>query len=179
MIKIRYAEAKDIEDMIDVNLKTWRTTYASIIDEDYLLEREKEKERENRVKRDKDNFGRLEVEGRKVYKCVAIDNEKVIGTATYGKCRQEDRYGLTNAGEIYAIYILKEYQQRGIGKKLINFAVNDLINENYVKFYKKIGGNSKLTRNIQIGKQTLEEIGFVYDDIDELLNSTKDMSMML
>ena len=57
---------------------------------------------------------------------------------------------LTNAGEIYAIYILKEYQQRGIGKKLINFAVNDLINENYdkvviwalkdnpnVKFYKK------------------------------------------
>ena len=192
MIKIRYAEAKDIEDMIDVNLKTWRTTYASIIDEDYLLEREKDKERENRVKRDKDNFGRLEVEGRKFYKCVAIDNEKVIGTATYGKCRQEDRYGLTNAGEIYAIYILKEYQQRGIGKKLINFAVNDLINENYdkvviwalkdnpnVKFYKKIGGNSKLTRNIQIGKQTLEEIGFVYDDIDELLNSTKDMSMML
>lgn len=183
MIKIRYAEIKDVEDMIDVNFKTWWTTYRGIINEDYLLEREKE--REDGIKRSKSNFGRLGVDGRKIYKCVAIDNEKVIGIATYGRCREEDKFGLTNCGEIYSIYILKEYQQRGIGKKLMNFAVSDLKKENYdkvviwslkdnpsVEFYKKMGGDIKLAKKIEIGKQTLEEIGFVYDDIGKLLNNT-------
>ncbi|MBU5439155.1 GNAT family N-acetyltransferase [Tissierella sp. MSJ-40] len=184
MIKIRYAEIKDVEGMVDVNFKTWRTTYTGIINEDFLLEREKK--REDRIERSKNNFGKLGVEGRKVYKCVAIDNENIVGIVTYGKCREEDKFDLINSGEIYAIYILKEYQQRGIGKKLIDFAVKDLMNENYnkvviwalkdnpsVEFYRKIGGDSRLMRNIKIGNQLLEEIGFVYDDMAELLNSTR------
>jgi ribosomal protein S18 acetylase RimI-like enzyme len=117
---------------------------------------------------------------------VAIDNENIVGIVTYGKCREEDKFDLINSGEIHAIYILKEYQQRGVGKKLINFAIKDLMNENYnkvviwslkdnssVEFYKKIGGDSRLTRNIKIGNQMLEEIGFVYDDMTGLLNSTR------
>ncbi|NLY44510.1 MAG: hypothetical protein GX053_00720 [Tissierella sp.] len=55
MIKIRYAELEDIENMIDVNLKTWRTTYTGIVNVDFLWKLETE--RDDRVKRSKDNFG--------------------------------------------------------------------------------------------------------------------------
>ncbi|NLY44509.1 MAG: GNAT family N-acetyltransferase [Tissierella sp.] len=102
---------------------------------------------------------------------------------TYGKCREEDKLGLSNCGEVYAIYILKEYQQKGIGTKLINFAIEDLANENYekfivwglkenpsVEFYKKIGGEIRFKKDIEIGGQILEEIGFMFD-IDKLLKN--------
>lgn len=174
MIKIRYAEFGDVENIIDVNLKTWRTTYGGIVDEDFLLKLEMG--RDDSVKRAKDNFSKREIEGRKIYDCVATHGENVVGMLTYGKCREEDKLGLSNCGEIYAIYILKEYQQRGIGKRLINFAIEDLANENYekfiiwalkenpsVEFYKKIGGEIGFKKDIKIGEQILEEIGFIFD----------------
>ena len=178
MIKIRYAEFEDVENIIDVNLKTWRTTYGGIVDEDFLLKLEVG--RNDSVKRAKDNFGKRKIEGRKIYDCVATHGENFIGMLTYGKCREEDKLGLSNCGEVYAIYILKEYQQKGIGKRLINFAIEDLANENYekliiwalkenpsVEFYKKIGGEIGFKKDIKIGEQLLEEIGFIFD-IDKI-----------
>lgn len=178
MIKIRYAELEDIENMIDVNLTTWRTTYAGIVNEDFLLKLEMG--RDDSVKRAKNNFGKREIEGGKIYDCVATDEENVVGMLTYGKCREEDKLGLSNCGEVYAIYILKKYQQKGIGKKLINFAIEDLSNENYekfiiwalkenpsVEFYKKIGGKIRFKKDIKIGEQVLEEIGFIFN-IDKI-----------
>lgn len=41
-----------------------------------------------------------------------------------------------------------------------------------VGFYKRIGGKDSLTRTIEIGNQRLEEIGFAFDDMDELINMT-------
>jgi len=84
------------------------------------------------------------------------------------------------------MYILNEYQGQGIGKKLVNYAVKDLISENYKKviiwglkdnpntnFYRKIGGDGRLTKDIEMGEQVLEELGFVYDDINKLFEGTK------
>jgi len=183
MIQIRYAKIEDVEGMVDVNLKTWRTTYSGIISEGFLLARENK--RVEIIDKRKNNFSKLQVDGRKIYQCVVLDDRNIIGIATYGKCRGEEEFGLINSGEIYSIYILKEFQGRGIGKKLINFAVRDLRDENYdmvviwslkdnpsVGFYKRIGGKDSLTRTIEIGNQRLEEIGFVFDDMDELINIT-------
>lgn len=50
----------------------------------------------------------------------------------------------------------------------------------FLKLFKNIGltyklciTNDMLTRNIEIGKQVLEEIGFIFDDMEKLLNNTK------
>ena len=37
---------------------------------------------------------------------VAKDGDKVVGFVGYGKCRYDD---LFNAGEVFALYILREY----------------------------------------------------------------------
>lgn len=54
---------------------------------------------------------------------------KVIGFACCQKSRDED---MINAGEIVAVYILKEYQGRGIGKLLMDVCYKEL------KEYKRI-----------------------------------------
>ena len=79
---------------------------------------------------------------------VAKDKEKVVGFAVYGPSRDED---LTNAGEVVAIYVLKEYYNKKIGYRLMNEAISRLSeyttffvwvlekNERAIRFYHKYG----------------------------------------
>ena len=79
---------------------------------------------------------------------VAKDKEKVVGFAVYGPSRDED---LTNAGEVVAIYVLKEYYNKKIGYRLMNEAISRLgeyntvfvwvleKNERAIRFYQKYG----------------------------------------
>ena len=79
---------------------------------------------------------------------VAKDKQKVVGFAVYGSSRDED---LTNAGEVVAIYVLKEYYNKKIGYRLMNEAISRLgeyntvfvwvleKNERAIRFYQKYG----------------------------------------
>lgn len=182
MIEVRRAQLKDAEEIIDVNLRTWRTTYAGIISDDYLSEREAEKE--ERIARLRDTLRKAEEAGDKIDRFVAVDNGRIIGFVTYGSYRDEAP-DLEHPGEIYAIYVLQEYQGRGIGRELINCAVRDLSDEGFASvviwalkdnpnasFYKKIGGAASFVKNASFGSQALEEVGFLYDDIKELIEAT-------
>lgn len=48
-------------------------------------------------------------------------NNKIIGWIYYDYI--SDKY--ENAGEIYSLYVLKEYHKKGYGKMLFNFAVEN------------------------------------------------------
>ena len=79
---------------------------------------------------------------------VAKDKDKVVGFAVYGPSRDED---LANAGEVVAIYVLKEYYNKKIGYRLMNEAISRLSeyntifvwvlekNERAILFYRKYG----------------------------------------
>ena len=79
---------------------------------------------------------------------VAKDKEKVVGFAVYGLSRDED---LMEAGEVVAIYVLKEYYNKKIGYRLMNEAISRLgeyntvfvwvleKNERAIRFYQKYG----------------------------------------
>ncbi|MCR5726036.1 MAG: GNAT family N-acetyltransferase [Lachnospiraceae bacterium] len=79
---------------------------------------------------------------------VAKDKEKVVGFAVYGPSRDED---LANAGEVVAIYVLKEYYNQKIGYRLMNEAISKLSeyntifvwvlekNERAIRFYHRYG----------------------------------------
>lgn len=179
MIEIRKATIADIEAIVDVNIKTWRTTYKGIINQKTLDQLEKN--REEKIKRFKDNF--LE---QKVFKeqLVAVRDNRVIGFVNYGKNREQE-WG--EAGEIYAIYVLEEYQKCGIGKELIHNAVKNMVEKtNYKKmiiwtlrdnsnkkFYEKIGGEEKFEKIISIKGEELEEIGYVYKNLEKLIEGTR------
>ena len=61
---------------------------------------------------------------------VAKHNNKVIGTIAYGPCSEDIKVctnnEITDLGEIGSLFILPEYQNKGIGSALINYLMEYL-----------------------------------------------------
>ena len=112
---------------------------------------------------------------------VAVDNDRVIGTMSYGESRNE-KY--KDYGEINFIYLLDEYKGQGIGKKLSMTGIKELIDMGYnsmilnvlegnktIGFYEKYSGkkidqieeifvNTPLVENIML----FEDLNKIYED---------------
>lgn len=95
---------------------------------------------------------------------IAKDKNKVIGTIAYGECSNAIRECTNNEfsdiGELNSLFILPEYQGKGVGSKLIN-ALMEYLNENgieefcfdsgykqaQVKWIKKFGEPYKIVKD--------------------------------
>ncbi|MDQ0268171.1 GNAT family N-acetyltransferase [Cytobacillus purgationiresistens] len=115
-MKIRQAKLTDAAGIAKVHVDSWRTTYNQMIPAAYL-NRLSYKSREELWK------GNLSTQS--VY-VAENDQGEIVGFSGGGK----ERTGNYPAykGEIYAIYILKEYQQKGLGKLLLKPVVSELLN---------------------------------------------------
>ena len=69
---------------------------------------------------------------------VALDNQKIVGLMTCGK---PYRPFMDFQQEIGLLYILKEYQRKGIGKTFFEIARNQMKANRYTKFFLSV--NSK------------------------------------
>ena len=118
-----------------VHYKSWHETYTGMIDVGYMEQQTLEKCTVTAHKWP-DNI------------IVAKDEEKVVGFAGYGAYRDDT---LPAHGEVYAIYVLAEYQGRGIGYALMNAVLEKLSaykkiavwvlkgNNNAIRFYERYG----------------------------------------
>ena len=119
-----------------VDCKAAREAYSGLLSQEYLDAVETPEKCIEKAFKLKDNI------------LVAKDGDRVIGFAGYGKCRYDD---LVNAGEVFSLYILKEYYGKLIGYEIMNAAVDklrdyDMIvvrvlegNERAIKFYERYG----------------------------------------
>ena len=96
---------------------------------------------------------------------IAMDGKKVVGFISYGNFRDE----AIQAGEIIALYVLKDYYGKGVSKQLMHaaFVALDQISEIYlwvlkdnkraIAFYQKMGftfdGQEKI---LELGKPVKE-----------------------
>ena len=133
-IIIKPMETEDeIRGKAYVHWKSWQESYAGIVDAGYLAQMTLES-CEEKAFRWRDNI------------FVAKDGERVVGFAGYGKSREED-----GAGEVFAIYVLEEYQRRGVGYALMQKALALLgdcrivcvwvikANAKAIRFYERVG----------------------------------------
>lgn len=140
-----------------VHYKSWQQAYTGLIDQSCLDNMSEEKCVEIAYKWP-DNL------------LVAKDGERVVGFVGYGKCRNED---LCDAGEVFAIYILKEYYGKGVGKALMDAAL-DLLkdykqvavwvlkgNERAIRFYQKCGFRIDGRTDIKVLGTPITEIRMV------------------
>ncbi|PFG04962.1 GNAT family N-acetyltransferase [Bacillus sp. es.034] len=110
----RKAELKDAGGLAYVHVCSWRTTYRGIVSKDYL-------ESLSIVEREK-RWVSILSDSHHTYVCEKEDG-KIVGFVSIGKERSGNY-----EGELYAIYLLEDYQGKGIGKALFEMARGELKN---------------------------------------------------
>lgn len=136
---------EEIEGKAYVHWKGWHEAYTGLVDPDFLA-------------------------GHTLEKCtktayqwpdgllVAKDAGRVVGFAGYGKYRDES---LPEAGELYALYILSEYYGTGVGKMLLDAALERLAGYPRVALW-VLKGNARATR-------FYEKCGFCFDGTEQTI----------
>ena len=155
---IRLATLDDAPAIAAVHVTSWRETYAGIIPASYL-------ERLDIAERQKIWTKAIEG-GQPVH--VAVVDDTVVGFANGGKNRDKDT---PYTGELYAIYLLKAFQKRGIGRILFDSVVADLASERLLPFvtwvladnptldfYKHTGGRIIRDQDEDFDGRTLKEL---------------------
>ena len=142
---IREAKIKDISEMARVHVNTWRIAYRGILPDDILenLSYEKREHSWRQV------FKNAQKDGNFTY--IAEDGSgQIFGFANAGMERLDHQL---YQGKLNAIYILKSYQSKGIGRELVRVVAERLsqieIHSMLVwvladnpacRFYEKLGG---------------------------------------
>ncbi|WP_232620919.1 MULTISPECIES: GNAT family N-acetyltransferase [Virgibacillus] len=166
VMEIRKANSNDALGVAKVQVNSWKTTYNNIVPDEYL----EQMTYENREKKWKDIIPKQDV-------FVAENNKgEIVGFSNAG----EERTGKypDYKGELYAIYILKEHQGKGIGKLLLNPVVESLKDKNIFSmavsvleenksrlFYEHLGAKEIDSVRIEVLGKGLNELVYGWDDI--------------
>ena len=167
---VRPAGVDDAAAIAGVHVATWRTTYGGLLPDDFLasLDAAGYEERWRRTLGERSD---------RVY--VAEDRGGVVGFASGGR----ERAGETGySGELYAIYVTREAQGRGHGRRLVQavagglreMGLPDMIvwvlrdNTSARDFYEKLGGVLVRTQPITIGAALLQEVSYGWKSLDAI-----------
>ncbi|RED55564.1 GNAT family N-acetyltransferase [Cohnella lupini] len=168
---IRKANLMDARGIAKVHVDSWRSTYKNIIPDEFL--------RKLSYAERTDLWNRnISKEGTHVY--VALNNAgEIVGFADCGK---RESNNADNSGDITSIYLLEEYQGRGIGKQLLKqlflqfeeldftrIFVEVLENNKTRFFYEYYGASLIKSEKIKIAGADLMMLTYEWSNIGEVL----------
>ena len=147
---------EEIEGKSLVHLQTWREAYDDLLPADFQETMTLEKCRFFSQKYPENTL-------------IAMDGKKVVGFISYGNFRDE----AIQAGEIIALYVLKDYYGKGVSKQLMHaaFVALDQFSEIYLWVLKD---NKRAIAFYQ-------KMGFTFDDQEKILDlgkPVKELRMM-
>ncbi|MCP3032497.1 GNAT family N-acetyltransferase [Halobacillus sp. A1] len=168
-MKIRKATVTDAEGVAKVQVDSWHSTYKDIVPDEYL----RKMTYESRGKKWKDLISMQPV-------YIAEDNKgKIIGFSNGGPERT-GKYPEFE-GELYAIYILKDHQRKGLGKQLLEPIIQELedlgiysmlvlvLEDNHSRFfYEKVGAEKVDIIEIEVSGKRLNEVVYGWKDIRKI-----------
>ena len=165
---VRDALVADAAGIARVHVETWRAAYAGIVPDAVLAGLSIEQ----RTQRWQESIANLPAD----HYCfvAAAGDGQVVGFASGGPELREDPY---YKGELYALYVLPQYQGRGMGRALLQAGAawlrqrgfsNMLIwvlkdNQAGRAFYAALGGRPVREMPIAIGGTLLQEVGYGYE----------------
>ena len=180
MTTIGPATERDAAGIARVYVDTWRSTYAALLPHAMLLGMSYE-----RQAREWSWVIRSNAETQPVI--VATDaNRDVVGFVSFGRSRSGDRPGGgrfagdsdAKVGEIYTLYVLPEFQERGIGRRLLAAAFAAMVDkgcdcsflwvlrDNPSRyFYERVGGKAIAERRDRLWGCTLDEVCYGWTEL--------------
>ncbi|WP_085507333.1 GNAT family N-acetyltransferase [Thalassobacillus devorans] len=168
-MKIRKAAVTDAKDVAKVQVGSWHSTYKNIVPDEYLnnMSYESREEKWKEI-----------ISSQPVY-VAENDDGKIIGFSN-GGAERTGKYPAFG-GELYAIYILKEHQRKGLGKQLLAPILQELrvksvysmlvlvLEDNDASFfYEHLGAEKVDTVEIEIAGKKLKEVVYGWKDIREI-----------
>ena len=139
---------EEIEEKSLVHWQTWREAYDDLLPADFQETMTLEKCRFFSQKYPENTL-------------IAMDGMKVVGFISYGNYRDET----LQAGEIIALYVLKDYYGKGIAQKLMKEALSTL--EKFSEIFLWVLNENK--RAIAF----YQKMGFTFDDQEKILDLGK------
>jgi len=149
-----------------VHVETWRDTYAGVLPDSVLLRMTPEAEGRKWV--------RAIVEGETVVVAETGDGD-IVG---FGNCGAARPFGLPFAGEVYTLYVLPEWRERGIGGMLLRALFDALVAAGYRSaviwvleanpsrfFYEAMGGRRVAQRAERLWGVTLPQAAYGWEDL--------------
>ncbi len=185
MIGIRRARPSDAVPIGAVHVAVWRSAYPGILPDEYLARLS--------VPRLAAHYDMAVRSSAGVYVATAsgIDvatgsGPRVVGFATSGRARGTDATGRRLAeGEIETLYVLDDWRERGIGRRLMRASAAFLaergcrsvflwvLRENPSRwFYTRLGGRAVAEATISVGGEHVVQTAFVWDPIERLLEAS-------
>ncbi|MFF2878885.1 GNAT family N-acetyltransferase [Gottfriedia sp. NPDC057991] len=168
---IRKATMTDAKGIAKVHVDSWKTTYRNIIPNEFL-------EKLSYVQREKLWEHNLS----KVVDYVVVaenDNGEIIGFADCGK---RERNQVDHSGDLTSIYLLEEYQGKGIGKQLMkqlflqfqkwgyNRVFVEVLEDNKTRyFYEYYGAELMKSDKITFSGSELNLLIYQWKNINEVL----------
>lgn len=163
---VRKAFPTDAAAIARVHVDSWRTTYKGILPDSYL---------DALSYSDREDLWKRNMNSQQVYLAETGAGE-IVGFSVGGKERS-GKYPNYD-GELYAIYLLKEYQGRGAGRKLMEAVVTNLkalgcnsmvvlvLEDNpAVDFYQGMGGKKIDSIDLQMAGTRLIESVYGWEDL--------------
>ncbi len=168
MIVIRPAQIQDAPKIARVHIESWKTTYRGIVPDAFL-------ESLDPATRAKQFAEELIAASPDRFIFVGEDERReLVGFVSGGK----ERKGLEpGTGELYAIYLLKERQRQGNGKRLLKACSDELKRRGYGKmvlftmeenaykgFYESVGGVLEpCDQGVEIGGQQFKLLKYAWN----------------
>ena len=163
---LRAATTEDAMSIASVQVKSWDETYRGLIPDAFIDSRTLQ--------------GRFEMWSKVIgqpgqYIWVARSDDEVVGFVSLGPSRRAPN---TSEGELYALYLLRSHQGRGIGRALFeqgrsilktagytDFVLTVLAVNPAVAFYRRMGGIQRQEITMEAAGETLSElvVGYTLD----------------
>ena len=170
-MRFRIAHLKDALGIARVHVESWQTTYKRILPASFL----EQLSLERRKKLWEDN-----ISANNTVIVAETSDQEIIGFTSGGK-EHTEKYP-DYKGELYAIYILKEFQGLGVGKNLMQLLAQDLSKLGYPSmltwvldknnaydFYKQLDGDIIAQKSIDIAGVTLNESAFGWKNLQQFV----------
>jgi ribosomal protein S18 acetylase RimI-like enzyme len=169
LLTLRPARIADAEGIAHVYVEAWRTAYPGLIPTPILVRMSKR--------------GQAGEWARTLLRRSFIESVQVAelpggGVAGFGSCGEARDTGLPQAGEIYTLYVLPEYQEKGVGRAVLlrlfdalidrglDSAITWVLTQNPARFfYEAMGGRRVAEKNERIGTAILPQTGYGWDDL--------------
>jgi ribosomal protein S18 acetylase RimI-like enzyme len=169
-ITVRSARPEDAHSIAQLDVETWRATYAGVLSAAYLVglsERRRELGWRNVILR----------EPRDVRVAVG-DGDALLGFGSCGPNRGDHSF----AGEVFTLYVAPDWQNQGIGRRLLialfrrlvavgrSSAILWVLRDNPSRFfYERLGARLVRHKTLAVAGSTVEALAYGWSDLPGLL----------